>query len=153
MEKGRGRPKLLRQVGLDLEADYFKPAGVRMVDLESVEVSMEEAEVIRLIDLEGLSQEGAAGEMGISRGTLWRELQDARRKIADALINGKAIQIKGGNYELKEKMAGRGRQGGFGLGPGGDCVCPECGHKTAHARGQPCYQKTCPKCGAKMTRS
>jgi len=151
--KKRGRPKLLRQVGLELEADYFKPAGVPMSSLESIELDIEEAEAIRLMDLKGLSQEEAAEEMGISRGTLWRELQEARRKIADALINGKAIQIKGGHYELKEKMVGRGRQGGFGLGPGGECVCPDCGYKESHARGQPCYQKTCPKCGAKMTRS
>ena len=48
---------------------------------------------------------------------------------------------------------GRGRMGGpFSAGPGGNCVCPKCGHKESHAAGQPCNQKTCPKCGTAMTR-
>lgn len=49
---------------------------------------------------------------------------------------------------------GRGRQGGpQAAGPGGDCVCPNCGNRVAHQRGVPCYQRECPKCGARMTRS
>ncbi len=49
---------------------------------------------------------------------------------------------------------GRGRQsGGFGLGPGGDCVCPNCGTRTPHQRGIPCYEQKCPKCGSLMTRT
>ena len=48
---------------------------------------------------------------------------------------------------------GRGRMGGpLAAGPGGQCVCPKCGHKTAHAPGQPCNQQACPKCGTMMTR-
>jgi hypothetical protein len=48
---------------------------------------------------------------------------------------------------------GRGRQpGGFGLGPGGDCICPNCKTRTPHQRGIPCYEQKCPKCGSLMTR-
>jgi len=47
---------------------------------------------------------------------------------------------------------GGGRMGGRGLGPGDTCVCPSCGTKVPHKRGVPCYEMTCPKCGAKMTR-
>ena len=48
---------------------------------------------------------------------------------------------------------GPGRMGGpKAAGPGGNCVCPSCGHKVPHQAGQPCYQMTCPKCGTKMTR-
>ena len=48
---------------------------------------------------------------------------------------------------------GPGRMGGSkAAGPGGNCVCPSCGHKVPHQVGQPCYQMTCPKCGTKMTR-
>ena len=48
---------------------------------------------------------------------------------------------------------GRGRMGGpFAAGPGGNCVCPKCGHKVSHGAGQPCNQKACPKCGTAMTR-
>ena len=48
---------------------------------------------------------------------------------------------------------GRGRMGGpFAAGPGGNCLCPNCGHKVSHDAGQPCNQKTCPKCGTAMAR-
>lgn len=47
---------------------------------------------------------------------------------------------------------GRGRMGGKGLGPGGSCVCPSCGAEIPHQQGVPCYQMTCPKCSARMTR-
>ena len=50
--------------------------------------------------------------------------------------------------------AGRGRQpGGFGLGPGGDCLCPSCGARAPHQRGIPCYEQKCPKCDSPMTRT
>lgn len=49
---------------------------------------------------------------------------------------------------------GRGRQGGpYAAGPGGECVCPQCGQRLSHVAGQPCNQRTCPKCGARMTRN
>jgi len=48
---------------------------------------------------------------------------------------------------------GPGRMGGpKAAGPGGACICPNCGHRAAHTVGQPCYQKKCPKCGTQMTR-
>ena len=48
--------------------------------------------------------------------------------------------------------AGRGRGGRFGAGPGGFCICPNCGEKTAHEMGSPCYEQKCPKCGTAMIR-
>jgi len=49
---------------------------------------------------------------------------------------------------------GRGRMGGNrpGSGPGGDCVCPNCGERVPHQQGMPCYSVNCPKCGTKMAR-
>jgi hypothetical protein len=48
---------------------------------------------------------------------------------------------------------GPGRMGGSkAAGPGGNCVCTNCGHRVPHVVGQPCYQRQCPKCGAQMTR-
>lgn len=47
---------------------------------------------------------------------------------------------------------GRGRMGGFAAGPGGNCVCPQCGSTAAHRVGTPCYQRKCPRCGSAMTR-
>ena len=46
----------------------------------------------------------------------------------------------------------RGLGGGFGLGPGGECICPSCGHRETHQRAVPCNTKKCPNCGAIMTR-
>ena len=49
---------------------------------------------------------------------------------------------------------GRGRQpGGFGLGPDGDCVCPDCETRVSHQQGVPCFNQKCPKCGSPMTRA
>lgn len=47
---------------------------------------------------------------------------------------------------------GQGKKGGFSAGPGGNCVCTNCGAKTPHQPGQPCYDRKCPKCGSAMTR-
>jgi uncharacterized protein len=55
----------------------------------------EEIELVRLIDIEGLEQEEAAQKLGVSRKTAWRDLQEVRRKIADALVYGKGIEITG----------------------------------------------------------
>jgi uncharacterized protein len=67
--------------------------------LSEVCLSVEEAESIRLKDLEELDQEQCAEHMNISRPTFQRVLASARKKIADALLNGKAVRINGGNYE------------------------------------------------------
>jgi hypothetical protein len=50
------------------------------------------------------------------------------------------------------RSGGRGRGGGYGAGPGGDCICPRCGERVSHRLGTPCFEQTCPKCGAVMTR-
>ncbi len=71
-----------------------------MANLEEISLLVEEAEAIRLKDLEGLEQEKCAQKMNISRSTFSRLLDSARQKIADALVNGKAIRIEGGNFEM-----------------------------------------------------
>ncbi len=64
-----------------------------MSELEEIEIDADELESIRLADLLSLSQEEAAAEMKISRATFGRIVNIARRKIADAILNGKAIKI------------------------------------------------------------
>ena len=95
------RPRRCRRVGRIPGTNYFKPAGIRMQSLEEVKLSIEEYEAIRLKDLVGLDQEECALNMGISQPTFHRLITEARKKIADALINGKAIKVEGGNYTLK----------------------------------------------------
>ena len=63
-------------------------------------MTVDEFEAIRLTDLEGLYQADAAEKMSISRQTLGRILESARKKIADALVNGKALLIKGGPIKI-----------------------------------------------------
>jgi hypothetical protein len=161
------RPKNPRTVGAIPKVTYFKPAGIPLKMLEEVGLSVEEAEALRLKDIEGLEQEQCAGKMNISRPTFQRVLSSARKKVAEALLGGKAIRIEGGNFELvtergatvtSGRQAGKCGRGGGRMqsgkagGPVGNCVCPNCGNRTPHQRGVPCYQINCPNCGAKMTR-
>lgn len=94
------RPTKWRRVSAMPEVTYFKPAGIPMHMLEETCLSVEEAESLRLKDVEGLEQEQGAEKMGVSRPTFQRILASARHKVADALLNGKAIRIEGGNFEL-----------------------------------------------------
>ncbi len=79
---------------------YYKPAGVPLRFLDEVCLSIEEMESVRLKDLEDLDQEQCAQRMNISRPTFQRVLGSARKKIADALLNGKAVRIEGGHFEM-----------------------------------------------------
>ena len=94
------RPPNWRCVSFLPAITYFKPVGVQLSVIDEVRVSVEEAEAIRLKDLEGLEQEECAQRMRISRPTFHRVLELARRKVADALVNGRAIRIEGGKFEM-----------------------------------------------------
>ncbi len=95
-----GRTPKWRRVSFIPEVTSFKPVGAPLRIPEEVCLSVEEAEALRLRDLEGLEQEQCAEKMSISRPTFHRILGSARQKVADALINGKAIRIDGGNFEM-----------------------------------------------------
>lgn len=95
------RPRKNRSVGFNPEIDYFKPRGIPLVHLEEVRLAVDEREAIRLSDLLDMSQEEAGRQMGVSRATFGRIIQRARKTVADALINGKAIRVEGGNYQIK----------------------------------------------------
>jgi hypothetical protein len=79
------------------DVTFFKPAGVPTWSLEIVDLSYPELESLRLVDLEGLTQEEAAAKMGISRRSLWTDLNSARKKVAYALSKGCALQLTAGN--------------------------------------------------------
>jgi predicted DNA-binding protein (UPF0251 family) len=95
------RPRKKRWVGFNPEIDYFKPRGIPLVHLEEVRLAVDEREAIRLSDLLDMSHEDAGKRMGVSRATFGRIIQRARKTVADALINGKAIRVAGGNYHIK----------------------------------------------------
>lgn len=83
-------------------ADYFKPRGIPLSGLQEMGLTMDEFEAIRLADLEGLYQEDAARKMDISRQTFGNIIAAAHKKIADAIVNGKALKIAGGTYIQQE---------------------------------------------------
>ncbi len=87
------RPIKPRRVLFDPNVIYFKPRAVPLSMLEEVDLSMGELESLRLCDLKDLEQEEAAKRMKISQSTLQRILTSARKKVAEALVEGKAIKI------------------------------------------------------------
>lgn len=105
----------------------FRPMG--MQGYETVLLSVDEFEAIRLKDLEGMEQKEAAATMDVSQPTFSRIIESARKKIADAIVNGKEIRIEGGEYMVGEKGipkrdgTGRGTRANRGRGgcnPPGD---------------------------------
>ena len=89
-----GRPRVRRCIDLNGPSGCYAPVCPhRQETAESVVVFPEEIAVLKLVDLDDLSQEEAAGVLGVSRKTAWRDLHEARRKIADALVNGKTIRV------------------------------------------------------------
>jgi uncharacterized protein len=107
------RPKCCRNVCGVPDKNYFKPRGIPISELEEVVLCLDEYEAIRLADYEQLYQEEAAGRMNISRQTFGRIIETAHKKIADVLMNGKALKIEGGEVAFDEaKHCGQGKRRG-----------------------------------------
>ena len=98
------RPIKCRRVAFVPDVLYFKPAGIPMKDLDEVELNLDELETIRLADLEGMYQEDAASHMCVSRQTFANILASARSKLAECLIEGKALRIEGGAVSAQPGM-------------------------------------------------
>jgi len=98
------RPPIERSVAGVPRITVFKPAGVPARELEQLQMTVDELEAIRLVDLEGLSHEQAAEVMGVSRQTVGRVLERSRAKVAEALVAGKAILIGGGQYRVEPQQ-------------------------------------------------
>jgi predicted DNA-binding protein (UPF0251 family) len=129
------RPTKCRCVEAEPNVVYFKPRGVPLTDLDEVVLAVEEYEAIRLADLEGLEQEPAAVRMGVSRQTFGRVLETARRTIADAIINGKAIRIEGGDFVMamrKFRCSDCGHAWEVAYGAARPAACPQCQKPSVH---------------------
>ncbi|MFV0396891.1 MAG: DUF134 domain-containing protein [Bacteroidales bacterium] len=94
------RPKQCRRVLSPPLMMGFKPFGVPRSMVEEIELKYDEYEVIRLLDYEGMLQEEAAEKMNVSRPTLTRIYESARKTIAKAFVEGKMIVIDGGNVDF-----------------------------------------------------
>lgn len=102
--RGRGRHRGARWISATPPIANFQPFGIPPEQVKTIYISLEELEALRLVDLEGMQQEEAAYCMGVSRKTLWNDLKSARKKVAEALINGYAIRIEGGNYIVRGNL-------------------------------------------------
>jgi len=94
------RPRKWRKVCCMPGSNRFGPLSPTINQPQMVVMSVEEYETIRLIDLEGFTQEQCAERMNIARTTVQRIYNDARQKLADSLVNGKVLKIEGGDYQL-----------------------------------------------------
>jgi predicted DNA-binding protein (UPF0251 family) len=122
------RPFCCRRISGTPAASVFKPAGIPARTLEQVVLALDEFEAIRLADLQGLYQDEAAERMRVSRPTFGRIIESARRKVAEALIMGKALRIEGGPVHAEPSRTKR---------------CEACGHESD---GPVSVPSNCPRC-------
>lgn len=127
------RPRCCRRVAGPPGCRLFKPAGIPASTCDEVLLGEDELEAIRLADLEGFYQEQAAERMHVSRQTFGRIIESARRKVAQALTEGKVLRIEGGDIEMPEMRTFN---------------CYECQHvwELPHGSGRP---HACPNCGSR----
>ena len=128
------RPHKCRVIGARPAAMAFKPRGVPARGLETVELGLDEFEAIRLADFEGLYQDAAATEMGVSRATFGRLIERARHKVACALLDGKMLVVQGGIVTMRDTRT---------------FSCADCNQtfEVAPGTGRP---EACPTCGNEM---
>lgn len=110
------RPRKCRMVGFIPDNSCFHP---QLYNSDEVILSIEEVEAIRLADYLEVEQDSASKSMNVSRTTLQRILNSARKKVADALIHGKTIRIDGGIYEISQGEKCCRRHNGI-------CKCKNC---------------------------
>lgn len=129
------RPCKCRRIRCDPAYTYFKPRGIPVTELDEVILKLDELEAIRLADIESLYHEKAAKKMKVSRQTFDRILLKARAIIADAIVNGKAIKIEGGNImgnERKFQCSDCSHTWALVYGTGKPDGCPGCKSKNIH---------------------
>ena len=97
------RPRRRRRIRKRTDIELFKPAGIPRRELETVDIGHDEVEAIRLKDYEGKSQKEAADDMDVSQPTFSRLLKEARKKMAEAVSQGKALAVEGGHYRIEDE--------------------------------------------------
>jgi predicted DNA-binding protein (UPF0251 family) len=98
-----GRPRKCRCVRQEPKVRYFKPQGVPLVALQEITLTVDECEALCFADRQGLYQEEAAKKMKVSRSTFGNIIESARKKVAEAVLCGKALRISGGTYKVSRK--------------------------------------------------
>jgi uncharacterized protein len=131
------RPKCCRHIGAMPGKTFFQPEGAAPSSFEAVLLTLDEYEAIRLADLEGLYQEQAASRMNVSRQTFGRIVEAAHRKLADVIVNGKALRIEGGPVSLAGTAPAR---------------CPRCRRALSFICGER-NEPSCPHCSKQVESS
>jgi len=130
------RPFKSRKICFPPEYKLFKPAGVPRVELEEIILTIDEFESVRLSDLEGMYQEDAARELGVSRQTFGNIIKSARNKIAEGIVKGRVIKIEGGTYQMEGKRVfvcrSCQKEWEVAFGTGRPVECPNCQSKHFH---------------------
>ena len=106
------RPIKRRTVCSLPERDRFGPLNVPVNDGEYVTMTVDEYETIRLIDIDGFTQEECAAQMSVARTTVQGIYISARKKLADSLVNGTVLRIEGGDYKLCDGLGKSNRGSG-----------------------------------------
>jgi len=126
------RPRKIRQVQFPPRYTSFKPCGIPRIQLSQIELTLDEFEAIRLVDEQGLEQETAATQLGVSRPTVTRLVESARKKVASMLVKGAVLVIQGGNYRLDGHLY----------------HCPRCRKFQEHQSAIRMPERDCPHCHA-----
>jgi uncharacterized protein len=135
------RPRKCRYVENPQPGKCFRVSQDTRIPRDATIIFLDEIEAIRLADTEGLTQEEAALRMEISRPTFARLINEAHRKIADAILSGKSIVTEGDDATIEESVEKR------------IFKCDDCDHEWGLDCGAGCPDK-CPKCeGANYRRA
>ncbi|MBN2421729.1 DUF134 domain-containing protein [Candidatus Woesearchaeota archaeon] len=129
------RPKRFRFIGRKPTIDYFKPRGIPLSELQEINLTHEEYEALRLKEIGNYDQKKAAELMNISQPTYSRILDSARKKVADAIINGKVLKIEGGVFKMvqrKFKCFQCQLEWEVAFGTGRPSKCPNCQSTNIH---------------------
>lgn len=95
------RPRKFRNIANEPIDRFYKPNGIKARELKHVVLKHDQLEALRLADMEQLDQETAASHMSISRATFSRLVNEARHIVAEALVNGWALKIDGGDFKVR----------------------------------------------------
>ena len=130
------RPPHRRRVGWMPGCRYFNPQGTPVPGAGGIVIGLDELEAIRLADLEGMYQEEAAKRMKVSRPTFARIIESARRKVARALVEGRALSLEGGNIVMtatrKFRCSDCGHTWELPFGTARLATCPQCSSRNLH---------------------
>lgn len=94
------RPRKWRKVCCLPNTNRFGPLNGCVSPDDVIQMTVDEYETIRLIDLEGMNQEDCTGHMNVARTTVQGIYNEARRKLALSLVEGRVLFIEGGDYHL-----------------------------------------------------